>query len=245
MILAQNIKCSHCGAPVEFQPGDLMATCNYCGYTLIIETGKAFNFEHSLLLNQYNKEKIEQSIKTWMSSGFLKPSNLSEKSKFLKLDLIYLPFWIIFVESKTNFKGIFERISPPITKDGEIKKEYNWLVVARKAADFPTREYDVPLEGKIPYDFRKIEKFAKIINSEINKEEAINLAQQEIENHHGFLIKKHVDRIIDTKTIHNTKQVLYLHIPIWFVKYEYKHKSFDLIVDGITGLVLKGDIPRA
>jgi NAD(P)H-hydrate repair Nnr-like enzyme with NAD(P)H-hydrate epimerase domain len=116
--------------------------------------------------------------------------------------------------------------------------------LAREAADFPTREYDVPIEGKVPYDFRKIEKFAKIINSEINKEEAINLAKQEIENHHGFLIQKNVDRIIETKTIHNIKQVLYLHTPIWFVKYEYKHKSFDLIVDGIIGSVLKGDIPR-
>jgi hypothetical protein len=244
MALAQNIKCSHCGAPVEFEPGDLMATCNYCGFTVIIETGKAFNFEHSLLLNKYNEEQIEKSIKTWMSSGFLKPSDLSQKSKFLQSDLGYLPFWIISIESKTGYKGIFERISPPITKDGEIKKEYNWLVLAREAADFPTREYDVPIEGKVPYDFRKIEKFAKIINSEINKEEVINLAKQEIENHHGFLIQKNVDRIIETKTIHNIKQILYLHTPIWFVKYEYKHKSFDLIVDGITGSVLKGDIPR-
>ena len=84
MALAQNIKCSHCGAPVEFEPGDLMATCNYCGFTVIIETGKAFNFEHSLLLNKYNEEQIEKSIKTWMSSGFLKPSDLSQKSKFLQ-----------------------------------------------------------------------------------------------------------------------------------------------------------------
>ena len=243
MVVAQNIKCSHCGAPVEFKPGDLMATCNYCGFTVILETGKAFNFDHSLLQNKYTKEQIERSLRNWMSSGFLKPPDLNRKSKFLELDLVYLPFWLVSVESKTNYDGIFERISPPVTKKGEIQREYNWLVLAREAADFPTREYDIPLEGKIPYTFHKIEKFAKIINSEINKEEAIRMAKQEIENHHRFLLLKNVDRIMEMKIIHNVQQVIYLHAPVWFAKYEFKKKIFNVIVDGITGLVLKGDIP--
>jgi DNA-directed RNA polymerase subunit RPC12/RpoP len=243
MVVAQNIRCSHCGAPVEFKPGDLMTTCNFCGFTVLVETGKAFNFKHSLLLNKYNKEQIERSILNWMSSGFLKPPDLNRKSKFLESDLVYLPFWVVSVKSKTNYSGIFERISPPITKDGEIQKEYNWLVLAREASGFPTREYDIPLDGKIPYDFRKIEKFAKIINSEINREEAINIAKQEIEAHHRFLLLKNVDRVIQIKTIHNTKQVVYLHAPVWFVKYEYKDKIFHIILDGATGLVLRGDIP--
>jgi hypothetical protein len=243
MVVAQNIKCSHCGAPVEFKPGNLMATCNYCGFTVLIETGKAFNFAHSLLLNKHTKEQIEHLLRTWMSSGFLKPPDLDHKSNFLELDLLYLPFWIISIKSKTNYSGIFERISPPITKDGGIQKEYNWLVLAREASGFPTREYDIPLDGKIPYDFRKIEKFAKIINSEINREEAISIAKQEIEAHHRFLLLKNIDRVIEMKTIHDTQQAVYLHAPIWFVKYEYKQKIFRIIVDGTSGLVLRGDIP--
>lgn len=243
MAIAHNVKCSHCGGPISFSPGDLMSTCDYCGYTVIIGTGKAFNFHHSLLLNKYTQEQIEQLIRKWMSSGFLKPSDLAKKSKFLEVNLVYLPFWIISAKAKTVYKGIFERISPPITKEGEIEKEYNWLILAREAADFPARAYDVPIEGKIPYDFRKIEKFAKILNSEFDKNEAIALAKQEIKNHHNFLLLKNIDRVISSNTIFETEQVLYLHAPIWFLKYEYKHKSFNLVVDGITGLVLKGDIP--
>jgi DNA-directed RNA polymerase subunit RPC12/RpoP len=36
--VAQEIKCSHCGAPVEFKPGEIIATCRYCGFTTVIET---------------------------------------------------------------------------------------------------------------------------------------------------------------------------------------------------------------
>jgi hypothetical protein len=245
MAVAQNIRCSHCGAPVEFKPGELIATCKYCGFTTVIETGAPFNFEHSLLLNKYDQNQVDSLIQDWMRSGFMKPGDLARKSKIIEKNLVYLPFWVVSVETKTSYKGIFERISPPIVKDGKIDKEYNWLVLAREAAGFPTREYDVPLEGKIPYDFRKIEGFAKVLNSEITREESLELAKQQIEALHRFLLKQEVDRIVEVYTELNVKQAVYLHAPIWFVKYEYKGQSYQLILDGAAGIALKGDIPSS
>jgi hypothetical protein len=243
MAVAQEIRCSHCGAPVEFKPGEIIATCKYCGFTTVIETGQTFTFEHSLLLNKYDETQIEAPIKDWMRSGFLKPSDLARKSKLLEKNLVYLPFWVVSVEAKSTYKGIFERIAPPVVKEGTIEKEYNWLVLAREAAEFPTREYDVPLEGKIPYDFRRIEGFAKVLNSEIDKDEALELAKQQIDAHHRFLLQQDVDKIVEMKTDFNVKQTVYLHTPLWFVKYEYKGSAFQLIIDGATGTALKGDIP--
>lgn len=245
MAVAQNIRCSHCGAPVEFKPGELVTTCKYCGYTTVVETGMPFNFEHSLLLNKYNLVQADELIKDWMSSGFIKPDDLARKSKIIEKSLFYLPFWVVSVEAKTSYKGVFERISPPIVKDGKIQKEYNWLVLAREATWFPTREYDVPLEGKIPYDFRKIEGFAKVLNSEITRNEALELAKQQIEAHHRYLLKQDVDKLIEIYTEINVKQAVYLHAPIWFVKYEYKGKAYHLVIDGAAGMSLKGDIPSS
>jgi DNA-directed RNA polymerase subunit RPC12/RpoP len=245
MAIAQEIRCSHCGAPVEFKPGEIIATCKYCGFTTVIETGQTFTFEHSLLLNQFDETQIEAPIKDWMRSGFLKPSDLARKAKRLEKNLVYLPFWVVSVEAKSTYKGIFERIAPPIVKEGTIEKEYNWLVLAREAAGFPTREYDVPLEGKIPYDFRKIEGFAKVLNSEIDRDEALELAKQQIEAQHRYLLQQDIDKIVEIKTEVNVKQVVYLHAPVWFIKYDYKGNIFQLIIDGATGIALKGDIPSS
>jgi hypothetical protein len=243
MAVAQNIRCSHCGAPVEFKPGEIIATCKYCGFTTVIETGEAFNFEHSLLLNKFDEKRIEDPIRSWMRSGFLKPGDLAKKSKITEKKLVYLPFWVVSVEASSRYKGIFERITPTIMKEGKIEKEYNWLILAREAAWFPTREYDVPLEGKIPYDFRKIEGFAKVLNSEIERDEAVELAKQQIEAHHRYLLKEEVDRVVEMQTAFNVKQMVYLHAPIWFVKYEYEGKAYQMIIDGASGVTLKGDIP--
>jgi hypothetical protein len=243
--VAQEIRCSHCGAPVQFNPGELFATCKYCGFTTVIETGQAFTFEHSLLLNNYSEAQIEDLVRDWMHSGFMKPGDLAKKAKLTEKNLVYLPFWVVSADATTKYKGIFERISPAIVKEGQIQKEYNWLVLAREAAGFPTREYNVPLTGKIPYDFRRIEGFAKLLNSEMTRDEAFELAKQQIEALHRFLLQQDVDKIVEATTVVNLKQMVYLHAPAWFIKYEYKGNSYQMIVDGATGMVLKGDIPSA
>jgi DNA-directed RNA polymerase subunit RPC12/RpoP len=245
MAIAQEIRCSHCGAPVEFKPGETVATCKYCGFTTVIETGQAFNFEHSLLLNNYSEEQVEDLVHDWMRSGFVKPGDLVRKSKITEKNLVYLPFWVVSAEASTKYKGIFERIAPAIVKEGEVKNEYNWLVLAREAAGFPTREYDVPLSGKIPYDFRKIEGFAKVLNSEIDRDEALELAKQQIEAHHRFLLEQDVDRIVEATTTLTLKQMVYLHAPVWLIKYDYKGNNYQLIIDGSQGMALKGDIPTS
>jgi hypothetical protein len=243
--VAQEIRCSHCGAPVEFKPGELFATCKYCGFTTVIETGQAFTFEHSLLLNNYSEDQIEYLVRDWMRSGFMKPGDLAKKAKLTEKNLVYLPFWIVSADVTTKYKGIFERISPAIVKEGQIQKEYNWLVLAREASGFPTREYNVPLTGKIPYDFKKIEGFAKLLNSEMTREEALEIAKQQIENLHRFLLQQDIDKIVETTTAINLKQMVYLHAPVWFIKYEYKNNTYQMIFDGAMGLVLKGDIPSS
>jgi DNA-directed RNA polymerase subunit RPC12/RpoP len=243
MSIVQEIMCSHCGAPISFEPGEIIATCKYCGYTVVIETGKAFTFEHSMLHNKYDLTKIEETIRNWMRAGFLKPSDLARKSRITEKTLIYLPFWVVSVEAEGDYKGIFERITPPVVKEGKIEKKYDWLVLARKATNFPTREYDVPLTGKVAYDFRKIEAFAKVLNSEIEKNEGVELAKQQVEEHHRFLAQQDVDRIIEMKSEVKINQTVYLHAPVWFVKYEYKGKAYQLLIDGSTGTVIKGDIP--
>ncbi|NLE05308.1 MAG: hypothetical protein GX638_10990, partial [Crenarchaeota archaeon] len=141
MAIAQHVSCSNCGAPVNFNPGEIITTCTYCGFTTVIQTGRAFTFEHSLILNKFDQSSVDGQIKNWLRAGFMKPADLERKAKIKEKNLLYLPFWLVSTKSKTTYKGIFERIAPAILKDGIIEKEYDWLVLARKSSTFPTREY--------------------------------------------------------------------------------------------------------
>ena len=56
-------------------------------------------------------------------------------------------------------------------------------------------------------------------------------------------MKEDVDKIIEAKTEFKIGEVIYLHAPVWFITYEYKHERYSLFLDGTTGNVIKGDIP--
>ena len=245
MSIVGSISCAHCGAPVEFKPGEIVTTCRYCGFTQVIQTGQPFTLEHAMLLNEYGEAEAESRVRNWMGSGFAKPGDLAKASRITEKNLVYVPFWMLHVHATSSYKGVFERIAPPIVKDGRIERHYNWLVLARKATRFPTREYDVPLDGKVPYDFRRIEGFAKVLNSEVGREDAVATARQDIEAHHQFLAKQDVDKLIDMRTEFEFGDSVYLHAPVWFITYEYRREMYQMLLDGSTGLVIKGDIPAA
>jgi len=82
------------------------------------------------------------------------------------------------------------------------------------------------------------------LNSEIDRDEALELAKQQIEAHHRFLLQQDVDKIVEMKTDFNVKQAVYLHTPIWFIKYDYRGENYQLLIDGATGAVIKGVIPQ-
>jgi len=241
--VTSQISCAHCGAPLPVQPGEILITCSYCGFTSVVETGKAFEFEHSLILNTLLPTQVFDTIKEWMKNSFVAPKDLSKKSSLIEQNLVYLPFWVVSGEATSHYKGIFERISPPEEREGDITNHYDWMVLARTQTDFPTRSYHLSLEGKIPFEATKIEKGAKVLNSEISAEGADEHARDEISNLHQYLAKDRVDRITDIKTNFEVSGTYYLHAPVWFLTYAYKNKRYQVLMDGASDQVIKGDLP--
>ena len=242
--IVSEIKCPNCGAQLNLSPGELVATCRYCGYTSVVGAGTPFQLEHSLILNNLNSARITQDLQDWMRSGFMKPGDLAKKSKLIMLELRYLPFWLVPLTATSTYEGMLERISPPTPRKGTIQNEYDWLVLGRKAAEFPTRDYRVPAEGKIPFDFTKIERQAKFLNSELDSYEAVVRAKNEVEENQRFLLKQEVDQVTRLNTSFSVEKPTYLHAPLWFVHYEYKGKNYSAIIDGSTGSVIQADIPQ-
>lgn len=240
---SQKISCEHCGAPLKYSSGEIIVTCPYCGYTVVIDVGKPFTLEHSLLPSNFDEKKAINIVKSWMKSSFIAPTGLALMAKFTDVHLYFLPFWIIRLTATSKYHGLFERMGSPIEKKGTINKRYNWVVFTQRKTEFPTREFDIPLEGKMPYDFRKIPENAKVLNSEIGEDEAIEMAKQQIRYDHQFLAKQEVDKLIEIETTFKIDDVYYLHAPVWIMRYKYKGKNYQVFLDGCRGEVIKGDIP--
>ena len=48
---------------------------------------------------------------------------------------------------------------------------------------------------------------------------------------------------VDARTAIDLKDAEFLHAPIWFSTYEYRGRTFQILIDAASGEVIRGDIP--
>src|SRR5213593_619891 len=93
--IVSDIECPNCGAPLKLSPGELVATCRYCGYTSVVGANTPFPLEHSLIVDELDSTRISRAQQQEISTGFMKPGDLDKKSRITMIELRYLPFWLV------------------------------------------------------------------------------------------------------------------------------------------------------
>jgi len=243
--IIKEVSCPHCGAPLKFDKGDIIFTCNYCGFTGLLDLSKSFTYEHSMFVNQVDDKEVDEIVVDWFGEGFLKPGDLKKKGKITEKKLVYIPLWILSIDAITSYEGFFERLGPATIKKDQIRKSYDWVIIARKSAPFPEREYHLALANKRPFDVSKLEKYSVVLNSEIDADEAVERTMEEAKNLHQYLALRDVDKILKINTEVKVLERNYLHSPIWFVTYSYKGELFKMYIDGAGEDVIVGEFPEA
>jgi hypothetical protein len=239
--VVEKIDCPNCGAPLKMKAGEIIITCEYCGTTVNLRAEKPFVLRHSIIPNNYSKDKIEAVVKGWMKSGFTMPQDMSRKAVIVESRLVFLPFYVVTAHATTRYQGIFTRTGKETPIKDTLSKEYTRTILGRKTTRFPEQEYKIPLSGKSSFDLSKVQ--GEFLHAELDAHEAEERARSEIENHQMYLIKEKVDTIHSCSTEITIDSSEFLHAPLWFVDYEYQGVTYTALLDGSTGDLITGDIP--
>ncbi|MFH0816224.1 MAG: hypothetical protein V1934_05360 [Methanobacteriota archaeon] len=243
--VVEKLSCPDCGGPLKAAPGEAIITCEYCGSSVNVAVGSKYFLNHSAVPNRLSQADAEASARSWMAGGFLKPDDLARKAKIVSMELSMVPIFVMNVSAETDYKGFFTRGGPAIQRSGKLSKDYFWKVVGRRASKFPAREYQVPLSAKAAFTMDLVPKGAKFLNAELDDAEAVAKAKQEIDENQRFLLSQELDMIESAETRAEVRDVEFLHVPVWNVRYEYRKRIYELMLDGQTGADIKGEIPES
>jgi len=241
--IAENVKCQSCGAPLAIKAGEVVITCEYCGTAFNMATGKDFFLKHAIIPNKHDEESIKGIVKRWMSDDTLKPAGMDKRSKVTELALVFLPFYVVHTNVTTDYKGYFTRTGGKKKKSGKLHREYYWKVLGRRGSKFPTKEYEIPLSGKEDFDLSKISGYAKYLNAEFDEKDAEDLARVELQDHQKFLLEDSVDDFEKIEHEFETEDIEFVHAPVWRVDFIFNDNDYQILLDGATGTVIRGDIP--
>ena len=241
--LVESINCPHCGGPLNLTTGEVIVTCPYCGSAVRIRSDKPFLLRHSMLPARFDRDGAVRQIQGRMEGGVRKPDDLRRASQITSLDDLYLPFYVFEVDADTSYTGVLTRTGTNDRRSGNLVRNYFWKILARRSGGDAVSDYHIPLALKIPFDTTRMLKDARMLNAEIDEDEAGRIVQEQVDAHQRELLKDLVDVIENATTKVTVKDSEFLHAPLWFAAYTYRGKSYNLVVDAASGDVVKGDIP--
>ena len=241
--LVESINCPKCGGPLNLSTGEVIVTCPYCGTMSRMRGDKPFVLRHSMLMARLDRAGAERAIAGWMEGGIMKPDDLREASRILSLECVYLPFYVFEVDATTTYAGVLTRTGTNERRSGTLVRDYFWKILGRRSGDFPTRDYKIPLALKVPFDTGQMVRDSRFLNAEVDEDEAARLVREDVDRHQRELLKDFVDTVESATTEVAVKDAEFLHAPLWFAKFEYREKTFDMILDAASGEVVRGEIP--
>jgi predicted RNA-binding Zn-ribbon protein involved in translation (DUF1610 family) len=241
--LVDSINCPKCGGPLNLTTGEVIVTCPYCGSSVRIRSDKPFLLRHSMLSAKLDRNAALGTIQAWMQGGIMKPDDLRRASTIVSLDDLYLPFYVFEVDATTTYQGVLTRLGTSEPRSGQLVRNYFWKILARRSGDYAVEDYHIPLALKVPFDSTTMLRDAKLLNAEVDEDEAGRLVQEQVDAHQRELLKDIIDVVESATTQVAVKDSEFLHAPLWFGTYAYHDRPYKIVVDAASGDVVRGDIP--
>lgn len=241
--IVERLSCPRCGAPLELEAGEIIVTCAYCGSDTRLSGSAPFVLKHSLLPARVDAAGLEDHVRGWMARAFYAPRDLSKRARMLESLCRYFPFFVFHVEAKARYSGVLLRTGPRLPRSGELVRTLFWKVLARRAAAFPTREFKIPLDTKIPFEGAKLLPGAKFLNAEMDEDEAERLAKDELADYLRDLLKNEVDDLTEFTPAITIRTGEFLHAPVWHVRYAYHGAEYTLLLDAASGEPITAEMP--
>lgn len=269
----KSVRCQHCQAITVFDPARVAQKCDFCGSAQLVdyeETKQPFRPE-SLLSLLVEENKVRDNLKAWYKSVWFAPNNLSRLGTGDTFKGIYLPFWTFdaqveadwdaesghyyyTTESYTDSQG--KRASRQVRHtrwepaSGHVSHFFDdELVPASKGVpvDLINAVGPFPTQDLKPYDPSFVAGWV-VEHYQIDLIEAADHSRSSMEAKLRDMCAAQIpgDTYRNLSVASDYSQQSFKHIlaPVWLVSYTYGAKSFQVLVNGVTGKV-SGRYPKS
>ena len=249
------ITCPHCDGRLNVPDQSSTVVCEYCGTTVNVKTGEILK-ENYLMKLQYDLDMATEKMFTWGTKQLGAPKGLNQ-SKILESKLVFWPFWVIEVEAKGNYTGVQNKPNfggktsvkhldwNKVKETNSIDVEKDIFVPANPETPKALERYIIPTKRKEFFDGDKILEVRGTTKSiQIDQQVAVKKATQMMSDILNDEAMKEVDQITKMDVQMKTPAVFLVSVPIWHIKYCYKIRNYDALVDGASGRIINMKFPR-
>ena len=237
------LACPNCGGMVPIPEGQTVVKCPFCDMRSLVR-GERGLLRYQVPL-QIDRQTAEKAVRRFLSGNRAIARQAAKKYRLTEAIVVYLPFWAIwtrvfgwvFGEKKVG-SGDDARYEP---REVKTSAEMSWNAAAADVAEFGVEFVPLEMHDLDPFNADQLHATGMVFEpmgswSEARKESERYFEQQ-------VSGQANLDRIsqVFTRFLHNRLGMVYF--PLWLMRYHYRNRAYQVVVDGTSGKVLYGKAP--
>ncbi len=237
------LSCPNCGGMTPIPEGQVIVRCPFCDLRSMVRGERGIRRYQAP--QRVQREQAVQALKTFLKSHNEIDGGTVSKSTLAEAFVAYLPFWTgwarvlswVFGEKQVG-SGDNKRYEP---REVKVVQDLSWNGAACDVGEFGVERVPISDQTLEPFDAEALHEQGMVFEPVGSASEARSNAEKE------FIDVVHraakLDRISQVFVRFIRQRLGLVYYPLWVLRYLYKGRSFQVVVDGVTGQTLYGKAP--
>jgi hypothetical protein len=238
----KGLGCPRCGGMVPIPEGQAIVVCPFCEMRSVVrgESG----VRRYQVPQQIDRAAAEQAFKKFLGNWAIARS-VPRQAQVNEVFMVHLPFWATWGRALAWFFGQKQEGSGDhrhwVPKEVRVTQDLTWNGAACEVGEFGVTQ--ISLEGRPlqPCDTDVLHRSGMVFEPTSSSLEALEQSRVYFENETRSQAR--LERVSQSFVrIVRPRQGLVFY-PLWVIRYAYRGRDFQVVVDAFSGEVLYGKAP--
>ncbi len=237
------LACANCGGMVPIPEGQPVVKCPFCEQRALVQGERGLR--RYQMPRRVDRETALETLRGFLSGNWAIARDAKRRARLSEAFVAYVPFWTVwarvlgwvFGKEKVG-SGKNKRYVP---REVKIAQQMNWNQAACDIGEFGVNQIIMPRDQVEPFDPEALHETGMVFEPIGSQTEAENAARdsfmERAKNMSG------VDRISQGFYRLVRRKIGLVYYPLWVMRYLYRGRAFQVVVDGYSGRVLFGRAP--
>lgn len=241
------LTCASCGGTVAVREGHTNVECRYCGTPQAVLGRRGV--VRLMVLNTLDRAQAGNAVRRWFASGIRKEPALKRDASEEEAFLAWFPFvrarldaigWVLGVRTRRRKRGNrWETVSTPV--EHAIERDVDLTMPAAEMAEFGVHRVDLKGDEVLPLDDELLRSRGMVFRPSRSLDEiADRLGERAVENARR---SHRLDRVTFSWLTSVRRRVGLVYYPLWVVRYGFRGKTYQVLVDAEDGSIAYGKAP--
>ncbi|MFN2237297.1 MAG: hypothetical protein ACK2U1_23960 [Anaerolineales bacterium] len=237
------LSCPNCGGMVPIPEGQAIVQCPYCEQRSFVRGERGLR--RYQVAQRVNRDKAFSRLQAFLKGHRAIAGDVAQKAKLTEIFVAYLPFWAVwakalgwvFGEERVG-RGDNARYQP---REIKVVQDMHWNGAACDVGEFGVDSLPLTVQQMEPFNPEELHARGMVFEPIGSQSDAQSAANKEF--HEQVQDHADLDRVaqVVTRLIHRRFGLVYY--PLWVLRYLYRDRAFQVVVDGYSGKVLYGKAP--